>query len=626
MLKKMVVLTAGLSASILIAAPVQADTAFNELVVFGDSLMDTGNFGGGTRFTSELSPGVYAPIAPDFLASDLGLTLSPAIDGGTNYAVGGYRVADVLNSISGTGVSTSAGSANAYLTNVNGRISADTLILMDGGGNDIRDIVIANSSTPENIPAAVRSTAETYIAAIKALSDAGAQYIMVANAPDVGITPAAQYFETIVPGAADGLSQTSAGYNGGVETFSALSLAGVNLIPVDIEGFVNYVFANADTYGFAVGDLVVGSNTVNQFSMCYNDGPTNTDCIEHPTYGIGGTDPDPRAVFFNDGLHPAEATSELFGDYLNDIIVAPQKVGLLPELALAAGRVQAAAVTNELRQSRWAIGEGQLFISGDMSTSEYEDTTSSEAENRSLTVGRTFKASDTLIYGAAISLGQQELDVDAVDYEADSWGVSGLLGYRKDNVFIDANIGLTVLSYDDLERDFRFGDQTIIAEGDTDGHVWNIDLLAAYKALSADNWHIAPAIGMQYLNSTVDSFTESGGAISNYAWGEQNRKSLELSVGVVSGLQIGNGIRLFAEVFAVQEQEDENETLNIRNTNLGFSTYKLPSFQAQDDSFMKATLGGSLHILENANLNLTVNYSDRGDGFEHVALSYSMPM
>ena len=623
MLKKSLAMSMAVS---LMSLPVSAQSSFSELVVFGDSLMDTGNFGGGLRFTNQTTtPGVFAPIAPDFLAADLGLELAPAIDGGTNYGVGGFQTDDILQSVAGTGIVTPAGTVNAYLTNVGGVVPSGTLILMDGGGNDLRDILINGPDAGLTTTESVSARADNFVQAIGALGNAGAKYVMVANVPDLGKTPGLQAYELdpLVSGAVAGGTLLTEGFNGAVNIKSALGLSGVNIIPVDIAGFIDYVFANPDVYGFANG-LLPGAPPVDQLSFCYDD--VGADCIEHPVYGIGGSAPDPRALIFNDSLHPTEHVSEIFGDYLIDIIKAPQIIGLLPELALTAARSQSAVVAGELRRSRWSKLQGRLFVAGDMVTDDYENGVKPESDNTSVTVGRTFVASDNLIYGAALTMGEQELDVDGADIESESWSLSGMLGYRQDGVFVDTTFALSVLDYDGVERDVKLGINTLTARGNTDGHAWTIDSLAGYDLLGSDSWHLAPALGVQYINTTVDSYAETGGGVSNYAWGEQRRKSLVWRYGVVGSGQLTDSIRVFGEIFGAQEQEDEDETISIRNTNLNYSSYKLPSFQVQDDSYITATVGGSINVFDKASLNLSVNYSDRGDGYEQVIFSYSMPM
>ncbi|MGK0500752.1 MAG: outer membrane lipase/esterase [Oceanicoccus sp.] len=621
-----------ISAISLLATQASADSNFSQLVIFGDSLMDTGNLG--VLFTNQKTDGSgeFAPIAPQLFADAIGLDSTALVAGGNNYAVGGYQTADIAASIFGAGVALPSGGAIAapsYLTATGGVIPSGTLILMDGGGNDIVDLALNNA--PADIPGLVVARAQTFVASIGALDAAGADYIMVANAPDIGNVALGQAAALSNPAAGPGLSATSAGFNQAVSTFTALSLPDANIIPVDINGFLNYIINNTEAYGLASGELDISSafgapsGTVlfDQAFMCYNA----SSCIEHPIYGINGSAPDPRKLIFNDALHPTEIVSELFADYLVDIVAAPTKVGLLPELAMAAGRNQVAVSSNELRSSRWSKPEGRLFISGDTVTTEFDANGNPEASSTGLTVGRTFVSSDNIIYGAALSVSSQEIDDQGVDYEADSWGLTGLIGYRKDNWFVDATAGITSLSYDDLDRDFSIGSETLTAEGDTEGTIWVASVLAGYDLMSSDTLHVAPVLGLQYMKASVDAYRESGGGISNYRWGDQDRKSLELRYGVVASADLADNFTLFGELIGATEDEGDSQDISITNTNLQFGSYNLPSYSGvADDSYVTATVGASFQIKQGGSLSLVVNASDREEGNESVMFSYSMPM
>ncbi len=674
MLKKYLVI---LAAS-LIALKTVAQPTFTQFIVFGDSLLDTGNrtdVGTGIKFTNQLLDGSgFAQIAPEYLADYIGVPIDAAVSGGTNYAVGGNKTLNILGTMTDPNLvlatpldpsfkvgvvagpqetivgvppytdNATTGStivAAPYLATTGGVIDPGSLVMIDGGGNDIVAIALSGSDAATST-ALVTASAQNFVASIGVLNAAGAKYIMVANVPDLGkvaFGQAAGVSEVATGSAASinssvassGLSALSAGYNSAVTTFATLRLPDANIIPVDLNGVVTYVLDNAEAYGLASGELDIGPGVptplpvlFDQRYMCY-DGSSGQ-CIEHPVFGINGSAPNPRRLFFNDTLHPTEIASEIVGDYMIDILAAPMKVGLLPELALAAARTQVSVSGNELRHSRWGSTSGRLFISGDVSNNEYESNNAPEADSSSLTVGRTFVASDTLIYGIALTVGQQDLDITGADFDTDSWGVTGLLGYRQNGLFVDGLVGISALSYDDLQRDVKLGSQTLVAKGDTDGHAWTIDALAGIDVLSSDSWHLAPAVGIQYINTVVDSYTESGGAVSNYSWGEQRRKSMQWRYGLVASGELSQSIRLFAEAFGVSEQEDDSEELSIRNTHLNSFSYHLPSYQVDDDSFVTATVGGSLNIARQASFNLIYNYSNRGDGYEHIVLSYSMPM
>jgi len=72
---------AALAVATLALTPSPAD-AFDELVVFGDSLSDTGNAG---RFSD-------GPVWVEGVANGLELSVRPSEVGGTNYAFGGARL------------------------------------------------------------------------------------------------------------------------------------------------------------------------------------------------------------------------------------------------------------------------------------------------------------------------------------------------------------------------------------------------------------------------------------------------------------------------------------------------------------------------------------------------------
>jgi outer membrane lipase/esterase len=611
----------------------QAQSGFTDIVVFGDSLMDNGNWG--TVFTNDDSDGSgdKATIAPEYLADHLGFELNPALFGGNNYGVGGHQTPDVFNAIAGTGIATHLGTRGSYLSEVGNAIPGGTLFLVDGGGNDINAILQGNAATPELVPGLIEERINTYTASVGALHAAGAQYIMVSNVPDVGNVPgikAAELLGLIPPGFSSLFTDASNSFNDGFSLFQYMGVRDANIIPVDLNGMISFILDNADEYGFASGDLDLGFASMDQRFMCY-DG-SNGDCVEHPLFGLNsvatpGDTSDPRKLIFNDALHPAEKTSEITGDYLIDIISAPMKVGALPNMALNAGRTQAAVGADELRSSRWGAGEGRLFISGDTANSDDPMSSAPEADSKSLTIGHTLVVTENLVLGAAITASEQNMAISGADFEAESLGLSGLMGYHKGNLFVDAAVSFATLSYDDLVRDVKLGSKTLSANGSTEGRVWTTDLLAGYDLLSAEDKHFAPAIGLQFSSATVDGYTESGGEISNYAWSDQERESFQLRIGAVASAQLSKNIQVFAEVFSVTEEDDENQDIRIRNTNLsGQMPYTLPSYIGNDESFISATVGASMTIVNGASMNLNYHYSDRGDGQDQVVFSYAIPM
>src|SRR3990167_2597445 len=212
-----------LTAAVLLAGLPAATQAmpYSQLVIFGDSLSDSGQFPdigspllggnptGGLRFTNRTGPTYlgnnteyFDVVATQRLASLLGLQALPSTPilpqlltgnpDGSNYAVGGYRTDQILNSITavnGSVVNAGGGTIrtrNGYLVDVP-RVDPDALFYVNGGGNDVLQFVVTDQ-------ASAAAAAADLLAGVAALQQAGARTIIVSDLPDVGLTPAGFVF------------------------------------------------------------------------------------------------------------------------------------------------------------------------------------------------------------------------------------------------------------------------------------------------------------------------------------------------------------------------------------------------------------------------------------------------
>jgi phospholipase/lecithinase/hemolysin len=184
-------------------------SAFDQIYIFGDSLSDTGNAkilsgnADNPYFPERFSNG---PVAVDFITAAFGQTATPSLfllgaEAGNNYAVGGAKAvdADGDESTFDTNLPTQVNSFLAY----NGYSApSDALYLIIMGGNDlfaaqaIRSGIVNAETGAER--AAIRKASResvknavlTLEAQINKLIAAGAQNILIGNAPDIGAVPA----------------------------------------------------------------------------------------------------------------------------------------------------------------------------------------------------------------------------------------------------------------------------------------------------------------------------------------------------------------------------------------------------------------------------------------------------
>jgi outer membrane lipase/esterase len=272
---------------------------YSNLVIFGDSLADTGN--NAAVFDTEIAPpgtppGTLRTPTPipsnDFIATfpyaekrysngpvwveqfadSLGLSAQASLLGGTNFAFGGARTGPS----GGSFPFSLTDQVSMFLGGTGGAAPGDALYVVAGGGNNARDAVelAADGGDPTAIIAAFVNDIATILTQ---LSSAGAKNILLVNMPNIGLTPAIQAFG---PAAAAGASAISAAMNDALNGALASLLP---LLPTDVKVFDFFtVFTQtvANPGAFGLTDVT---------SSC----AFSTACIA-----------DPDTTLFWDGIHP----------------------------------------------------------------------------------------------------------------------------------------------------------------------------------------------------------------------------------------------------------------------------------------------------------------------------------
>jgi len=229
-----------------------AETAFSKMVVFGDSLNDTGNM---VRLTNGLFPAPpnYAfgresngPVWVEYLANRLGLA-----DKIANYAVAGAMTkpapgfptgnvySDTFGGLEGTDVSAQV---LDYLRDSNGAADPAALFILEGGSNDFQNV-----ADPRVIVANLLESLVT-------LELSGARHIILVNLPDLGKAPRVILGEqsgVFPPGTAAFVSSVCAQLNQALTSSLPLYTSpGVTITIADAYGFIDEVAANPAAFGF----------------------------------------------------------------------------------------------------------------------------------------------------------------------------------------------------------------------------------------------------------------------------------------------------------------------------------------------------------------------------------------
>lgn len=299
------------------------DPTFSQIIVFGDSLSDTGNVrdrvdnktGGTVEFpsgtfnysdgrwtnSSDTDPGsaTYVGVWHEQLAFTF-LNIPAAtysLGGGSNYAFGGATTNDGTHEE--TVVSTDVfGDVTITIDDMGKQmddylaahpIDPNALYVVWGGGNDL-----FNDDSAANVTA----TAARATALMERLAHAGAQYIMVPNVPPLGIIP--EYMAA--PAIQRSLSAASADYREELRANLAASLSDLaalgitpTLYPLDAWTNTIRVMTYPDRYGFLD--------------------------IKHVSRGLSGANPDD--FLFWDEKHPTTAAHYWTAKGAHDALTLP---------------------------------------------------------------------------------------------------------------------------------------------------------------------------------------------------------------------------------------------------------------------------------------------------------------
>ncbi|MFC5694162.1 esterase EstP [Pseudomonas sp. GCM10022186] len=620
-----------------------APAPYSTMVVFGDSLSDAGQFpdpagpaGSTTRFTNRVGPTfqngsgeIFGPVTPMLLGGQLGIaagelaaSTSPVnaqlgIADGNNWAVGGYRTDQILDSITAPGGSVVANggvtlrSRDGYLVDrASQGLGADpnALYYLTGGGNDFLQGRILNGLQAQQ-------AAGRLVDSVEALQQAGARYIMVWLLPDLGLTPAT--FGTPQQAFA---SQLSAAFN---STLTAqLSQVPANIIPLNIPLLVGETLANPSTYGLASDQNLVGT--------CFS----GNGCIMNPTFGLNGTTPAPPRLLFNDSVHPTIAGQRLIADYAYSLLAAPWEVTLLPEMAHGTLR----AYQDELRnqwQADWenwqGVGQWRAFVAGGgqhLDFDSQDSAASGDGNGYNLTLGGSYRIDDAWRAGVAAGFFRQELEAGAEDseYQLNSYLASAFVQYQQNRWWADAALTGGYLDYDDLKRKFALGGGSRSEKGDTDGHLWAFSTRLGYDiAQRADSpWHLSPFISADYARVEVDGYAEDGASSTALDYDEQKRDSRRLGAGLQGKYTFGADTQVFAEYAHEREYEDDTQDLTIALNSLPGNRFTLEGFTPQD-RLDRVSLGFSQQLA--ADLSLRGGYSWRkgeDDTQQGVSLALSL--
>lgn len=597
-------------ATSLATASITHASEYSSVTFFGDSLTDGGYFSPITQGALGQPQSGQFTTNPDNVwatsfAEQLGTTAvankigSPQT--GNNYAIGGARAGvDVtrnfgtIQSPNNVPIASANSQANSYLAN--NSVDANGLYVLWAGANDL----LAINENPANALGIINSAVQSQIATVTSLKNAGANYILVLNIPDVGLTP-----DAISGGLAAQAQSTAITNLYNQSMLKGVVSTGANIIPLDTFSLTRQVAANPAAYGF--------TNTTDRACEAGSSLTCGRDDLVTPNAN--------EDYFFADGIHPTGRAHQLIADYANAVVTAPSQIGLLPHIATTAGLATTQRLQSHINQIQnnnlnparnlWAIGE---FENQDIAGYESDG-------NAQVLLGMDFAHpnSTSAVSGIYANITQKEFDNDNVKSGLSNidLGEFGMGIYhtttlnRLANIRLDAAAGFGNLDVE-VTRAVSLGDYKQEFKSDADGKRFYANLQAGYP-IQVSSTDIVPYLSASINRVKIDGLDEQENSGVAMSFDEQKYTTTYGKIGVKANHLLANNLSLFGDLHYQKQLDDNRKAASARLNTIRNISFDTPTIETDDDNF-EVTLGLTRNFgLLNANAGVTHSQGDDDD-------------
>lgn len=543
------------------AAPASAQ--FTGLFFFGDSLTDAGSFKpalppGTGLFTT--NPG---PIWAQVVGSDLGFSVSPANQGGNDFAQGGARVTN-LPGFPANPPTAAAVPVTTQVTQLlaRGPLDPNALYFVWAGANDLFvQLGNAAAGTPAAVVQANLATAATeLVGQIARLRAAGARYIVVLNMPDVGSTPFG-----LNSGQRATITSLSSFFN---TTMNAgLDATGVQTLRLNIFGLLNEVAANPSLYGFTSATAPACGATASLLCTSANLVAPNA----------------AQTFVFADGVHPTTAGHAVIAQYVEAALRAPQQAAALAEAPLNVEAAAWRALDGRMISAIDAPGRGKFetwvtygysnpdmnsgFLSGDGSVNTFS-------------LGLDTKLTQRLLVGVAFDYSEDKVDFFRSGFKLREATGTLYAGYGEGPWYVGGTLGASDLDYRNVHREIPLGATTRTESADARGYATTARAVGGYWFRSANFLH-GPNVKLTWQDIVVKAYSEQGQTSTTMAFDQQRRKSLISSLGYQASASYGTW-RPFARASWEHEFKDDVREVTTSVVSAG-GRFTLPAYQPDKD-------------------------------------------
>ncbi|WP_444923273.1 autotransporter outer membrane beta-barrel domain-containing protein [Microbulbifer sp. DLAB2-AF] len=502
-----------------------------------------------------------------------------------------------------------------YLETTLGTVDANALYWVNGGGNDLLSgftSVAKGEMSIEEATANAGLASVMLASAAGALSNAGANYILVSNVPDISKTPvvfakvssdlkkAVEAGQLTQEQASAQLASTLEQASKASEDFNANLLAQAKdidgVLMVDQAGLLKVALNNAGQLGL--------STEFDQGQYCF-DG-SGGDCIEHPVYGISQDTADASKLIFNDTVHPTQVGQQVLADYYTAIVNAAQVAGQLPDIGAQAARTHINSLDENLAGVRYSQAQTAVFAGGIFGDIDYDNGFAADmsGDSNANLIGMTYALRDNLELGFAVSRSDIDVDNARSDIESTSTNYSLFGRFHHDVFFVEGSMTLTDVDFDQANRALTLGNNFASElEGDTSGENTTLSLTVGANLFSEASFQLGPFIGVTRATMEVDGYTEK--AIEGFTYtdsmgneydplgmnyGDQERDYNTLRFGAFAN-KSWNTINAYAQVWYEDTNGTDTDTLVVGVKSMAGNMNAMPSYSSVDQGLFDDGMG-----------------------------------
>lgn len=540
--------------AVALACAAPASAQWSNFVFIGDSLTDAGSYipalpPGTGRFTTNPDL-VYAQV----LGARYGFTITPANQGGTDYAQGGARLALLPGVPNAPPTATALPIASQVSQILASGVDPGAVYTLWGGANDIffqLGLAQAGQITPAQAQAAVALAATQYVQQVAALQAAGAQNLIVFNLPDIGQTPGGRAGGTA---ASAQITAITGLYNNTVQ--AGLNALGGNVLRIDMTAFFNEILANPSAFGFSNATTPACGTVPSVLCTPANFIAPNAN----------------QTFVFADGVHPTGAAHAVIAGMVASFLEGPFHAATLTEGPMAVEQATFRSVdarmwsglNTPIAQKGFNVWASYDYANPDV---DFGRIVSGDADLHMFSIGADLRVDEHLMGGVAAHFGEYKAHYGSGNHKLEETAATIYAGYGSGPWYVGTSLLIGDLNFKEVRRDFDLGTLRRSEQGDTSGWHWAFRVLGGYW-FNAGNVMHGPFGKLVYQEAEVSSFAERAGTSTALRYGEQTRESLIGSVGWQAQGQWG-AVRPFGRLTWEHEFKDDSRTVTASPVGIG---------------------------------------------------------